>query len=250
LTPYALATIGAQGASDYEQAIPDRTTKFFTEDIARREREIGGRRESNINEALIQAGLGIMGSKSPRFLQAASEGGLSALKVYREGAKDLRQSEEAINAARAKMIESQMLRDDRKFKAANDAKKEAIELNNYGLNLAKTQSAIALQNVNAERIAQMAPYEIAESQARAQAYRTRGTTISDADQKAAEEYARGVLMQQNPPLLPGNPNYLPAFQTAVQQYLTNIRGAPGGIPAAAAAAPVTDQAEFLRIKPD
>jgi hypothetical protein len=235
LTPYALATIGAQGASDYEQAVPDRTTKFFTEDIARREKEIGGRRESNINEALIQAGLGIMASKSPRFLQAAGEGGLSALKVYREGAKDLRQSEEAINAARAKMIEAEMLRDDRKFKAASDARKEAIDLNNYGLNLAKTKSAIAFQDVQAQRIAQMAPYEIAESQARAQAYRTRGTTISDADQKAAEEYARGVLMQQNPPLLPGNPNYLPAFQTAVQQYLTQIRGAQGGIPAAAAA---------------
>jgi hypothetical protein len=193
LTPYALATIGAQGASDYEQAIPDRTTKFFTEDIARREREIGGRRESNINEALIQAGLGIMGSKSPRFLQAASEGGLSALKVYREGAKDLRQSEEAINAARAKMIESQMLRDDRKFKAASDARKEAIELNNYGLNLAKTQSAIALQNVNAQRIAQMAPYEIAESQARAEAYRNRPAgldkTIATPDQIAQARVA-------------------------------------------------------------
>jgi hypothetical protein len=188
-----LATIGAQGASDYEQAIPDRTTKFFTEDIARREREIGGRRESNINEALIQAGLGIMGSKSPRFLQAASEGGLSALKVYREGAKDLRQSEEAINAARAKMIESQMLRDDRKFKAASDARKEAIELNNYGLNLAKTQSAIALQNVNAQRIAQMAPYEIAESQARAEAYRNRPAgldkTIATPDQIAQARVA-------------------------------------------------------------
>jgi len=63
-----------------------------------------------------------------------------------------------------------MLRDDRKFKASNDAKKEAIELRNYGLNLAKTDSAIALQNVNAQRIAQMIPYEIAESQARAAAY--------------------------------------------------------------------------------
>jgi hypothetical protein len=174
LTPYALATIGAQGVSDYEQANPDRTTKFFTEDIARREKGIEGRRGSNINEALIQAGLGMMGSRSPYFLQGVSEGGLSGLKVYREGAKDLRESEEAINAARAKMVEAQMLRDDRKYKAASDARKEAIDLNNYGLNLAKTQSAIALQNVQTKRLAQMAPYEIAESQARAAAYGLRG----------------------------------------------------------------------------
>jgi hypothetical protein len=240
LTPYALATIGAQGASDYEQAVPDRTTKFFTEDIARREADIEKRRATNINDTLIQAGLGAMRAK-PKFRGSAGlfevigEGGQAGFDVFRQGRKDIMQSEEAINAARAKMIEAEMLRDDRKYKAASDARKEAIELNNYGLNLAKTKSAIAFQDVQAQRIAQMAPYEIAESQARAEAYRTRGTTISDADQKAAEEYARGVLMQQNPPLLPGNPNYLPAFQTAVQQYLTQIRGAQGGIPAAAAA---------------
>jgi hypothetical protein len=223
--------------SDYEQAVPERTTKFFEEDIARREGEIKGRRESNINEALIQAGLGIMGSKSPRFLQAAGEGGLSALKAYREGAKDLRQSEEALLASRAKMVEAQMLRDDRKFKAAEDAEKRAIELDKFALDRANTASAISLRNLQGSITAQEAPARQDLLRAQAEAYRARGTTISDADQKAAEEYARGVLMQQNPPLLPGNPNYLPAFQTAVQQYLTQIRGAQGGIPAAAAAAP-------------
>jgi hypothetical protein len=237
MSDYARQTARAQGLSDYEQAVPDRTTKFFTEDIARREGEIEGRRGSNINEALIQAGLGIMGSKSPRFLQAASEGGLSALKAYREGAKDIRQSEEALLASRAKMVEAQMLRDDRKFKAAEDAEKRAIELDKFALDRANTASAISLRNLQGSITAQEAPARQDLLRAQAEAYRTRGTTISDADQKAAEEYARGVLMQQNPPLLPGNPNYLPAFQTAVQQYLTQIRGAQGGIPAAAAAAP-------------
>jgi hypothetical protein len=221
--------------SEYEQAVPDRLTPFFQEAIAKREGEIEGRRGSNINEALIQAGLGIMGSKSPRFLQAASEGGLSALKSYREGAKDIRQSEEALLASRAKMAEAQMLRDDRKFKAAEDAERSARQEYTDALNLATTKNAMDYRNLMGGIAAQKAPYEIAESQARSDAYRARGTTISDADQKAAEEYARGVLMQQNPPLLPGNPNYLPAFQTAVQQYLMQIRGAPGGIPAAAAA---------------
>jgi hypothetical protein len=179
LTPYALATIGAQAASDYEQAVPDRTTKFLTEDIARREADIEKRRSTNISDALIQAGLGAMRAK-PKFggtaglFEVIGEGGQAGFDVLRQGRKDIMQSEEAINAARAKMIEAEMLRDDRKFKAASDARKEAIDLNNYGLNLAKTDSAIALQNVNAQRIAQMIPYEIAESQARAAAYGLRG----------------------------------------------------------------------------
>jgi hypothetical protein len=93
--------------SDYEQAVPDRLTPFLQEAITKREGDIEGRRGSNINEALIQAGLGMMGTKSPNFLQGISEGGLGGLKVYREGAKDIRQSEEALLSARAKMMESQ-----------------------------------------------------------------------------------------------------------------------------------------------
>jgi len=96
-----------------------------------------------------------------------------------------------------------------------------------------------LRTLQANIAAQKAPYEIQESQARAKAYGARGTGISDADQKAAEAYASSVLMQQNPPLLPGNPNYLPAFQAAVQQYLSQIRAPQSGIPAAAAAAPAS-----------
>jgi hypothetical protein len=178
LTPYALATIGAQGASDYEQAVPDRTTKYFTEDIARREADIEKRRATNINDALIQAGLGAMRAK-PKFRGSAGlfevigEGGQAGFDVLRQGRKDIMQSEEAINAARAKMVEAEMLRDDRKYKAASDARKEAIELNNYGLNLAKTQSAIALQNVNAQVAAQKLPAEIGLLESQAYALRNR-----------------------------------------------------------------------------
>ena len=142
LTPYALSTIGAQAASDYAQANPDRLTPFFQEAIAKREGDIEKRRATNINDALIQAGLGAMRAK-PKFRGSAGlfevigEGGQAGFDVLRQGRKDIRESEEAINAARAKMVEAQMLMDDRKFKAASDARKEAIELNNYGLNRAK-----------------------------------------------------------------------------------------------------------------
>jgi len=188
MSDYARQTARAQGLSDYEQAVPDRTTKFFTEDIARREGEIEGRRGSNINEALIQAGLGIMGSKSPRFLQAAGEGGLSALKAYREGAKDIRQSEEALLASRAKMVEAQMLRDDRKFKAAEDAEKRAIELDKFALDRANTASAISLRNLTGSITAQEAPARQDLLRAQAEAYRNRPAgldkTIANPDQIA------------------------------------------------------------------
>jgi hypothetical protein len=198
LTPYALATIGAQGASDYEQAVPDRTTKYFTEDIARREADIEKRRSTNINDALIQAGLGAMRAK-PKFRGSAGlfevigEGGQAGFDVLRQGRKDIMQSEEAINAARAKMVEAEMLRDDRKYKAASDARKEAIELNNYGLNLAKTQSALALQNIQAQAAAQKLPAEIGLLESQAYALRNRPAgldkTIATPDQIAQARVA-------------------------------------------------------------
>jgi hypothetical protein len=188
LTAEARQTARTRGMSEYEQAVPDRLTPFFQEAIAKREGEIEGRRGSNINEALIQAGLGIMGSKSPRFLQAASEGGLSALKSYREGAKDIRQSEEALLASRAKMAEAQTLRDDRKFKAAEDAERSARQEYTDALNLATTKNAMDYRNLMGSIAAQKAPYEIAESQARSQAYLNRPAgvdkTIANPDQIA------------------------------------------------------------------
>lgn len=188
MTPAQLQDIRTKGTQAYEQAVPDRLAPFIADTVARREREIEGRRGSNINEALIQAGLGIMGSKSPRFLQAASEGGLSALKSYREGAKDLRQSEEALLAARSKMVEAQMLRDDRKFKAAEDAEKRALELDKIAVDRANTQSAINLRTLQANIAAQKAPAEIGVLQAQEYAYRNRPAgvdkTIANPDQIA------------------------------------------------------------------
>lgn len=137
-SPEEIGAARARKISEFEQAVPDRATPFFQEDIARRERDIEGRRESNINEALIQAGLGIMGSKSPRFLGAVSEGGTAGLNALRQGRKDIMQSEDALRAARAKMIESQMLRDQGKFAAGKEARAEAKEDYDRGLSLYNT----------------------------------------------------------------------------------------------------------------
>jgi hypothetical protein len=137
-SPEEIGAARARKIAEFEQAVPDRATTFFQEDIARRERDIEGRRESNINEALIQAGLGIMKSKSPRFLGALGEGGESGLNALRQGRKDIMQGEEALRAARAKMIESQMLRDQGKFAAGKEARAEAKEDYDRGLSLYNT----------------------------------------------------------------------------------------------------------------
>jgi hypothetical protein len=193
MSDYARQTARAQGLSDYEQAVPDRLTGFFTEDIARREADIEKRRATNINDALIQAGLGAMRAK-PKFggtaglFEVIGEGGQAGFNVLREGRKDLRQSEEANNAARAKMIEAQMLRDDRKFKAAEDAEKRAIELDKFAMDRANTESAIALRNLQGSITAQEAPARQDLLRAQAEAYRNRPAgldkTIATPDQIA------------------------------------------------------------------
>jgi hypothetical protein len=226
--------------SDYEQAVPDRTTKFFTEDIARREADIEKRRATNINDALIQAGLGAMRAR-PKFsgtaglFEVIGEGGQAGFNVLREGRKDLRQSEEANNAARAKMIEAQMLRDDRKFKAAEDAEKRAIELDKFALDRANTESAITLRNLQGSITAQEAPARQDLLRAQAEAYRTKNTGVSTAQQNAANEYAQQKLIANG--ILPNNPNYASEYARYRNENLTDILQLGTGIPAAGAAAP-------------
>jgi hypothetical protein len=121
----------ARKIAEFEQAVPDRATPFFQEDISRREKDIEGRRESNINQALIRAGLGIA---KKGVIAGAGEG----LDSYQQGEKDIRQSREAMFAAKAKMIESQTLRDQGKFGAGKEARAEAKEDYDRALSLYNT----------------------------------------------------------------------------------------------------------------
>jgi len=142
-SPEEISAARARKIAEFEQAVPDRATPFYQEDIARREKDIEGRRESNINEALIQAGLAAMRAK-PKFggsaglFEVIGTGGQEGFNVLRQGRKDINQSEEALRAARAKMIESQTLRDQGKFAAGKEARAEANEDYNRALALYNT----------------------------------------------------------------------------------------------------------------
>jgi hypothetical protein len=252
MSDYARQTARAQGLSDYEQAVPDRLTDFFTQDIARREADIEKRRATNINDALIQAGLGAMRAK-PKFggtaglFEVIGEGGQAGFNVLREGRKDLRQSEEANNAARAKMIEAQMLRDDRKFKAAEDAEKRAIELDKFAMDRANTESAIALRNLQGSITAQEAPARQDLLRAQAEAYRNRPAgldkTIATPDQ-IAQAKIRAMTDLAASGVKSPTPAQIDAATDAILGQ-SGLRRVMAGIPAAAAMPTAIDYSQAI-----
>lgn len=146
----------------YASSVPYRFG--FLEDQLKSEAEkLRGREQSNINEALIQAGLGIMGSKSPRFLGAVSEGGLAALGAYRQGQKDIREGERALLQSRIKAAEAQSLYDKDKMAAGNAARAEAISLAKTGAELQSTESANLLRALQGQTALARESREAAES---------------------------------------------------------------------------------------
>ena len=175
-TEQELATSRAAGRTQYEQEVPYRLG-FLEEEIAKRGRDVAGRRESNINEALIQAGLGIMGSKSPRFLQAVSEGGLSGLNAYRQGVKDIRAAEDSLLTARTESAKAQMLYDQNKMGAGEKAEQRGLDAFKRSQELANTQNAAI---VRTQEAMQKGPYYGAlteQALAQAEHFRNKPTGI-------------------------------------------------------------------------
>lgn len=125
----------------YKEDVPFRLG-YLEKEMADRAKEMAGRRESNINEALIQAGLGIMGSKSPRFLQAVSEGGTAGLRAYQQGAKDIRASEDLLRQSKIDYNKAQMLYDQGKFNEGDKARQQSIDEYKRGMERANTQDAM------------------------------------------------------------------------------------------------------------
>jgi hypothetical protein len=228
----------------YGEKVPFRYG-FLEKDIAKREKDIEGRRASNINEALIQTGLGIMGSKSPRFLQAAGEAGTAGLNAYRQGLKDIREGERDILQSKTAFANAQTLYDQGKFTAGERAEEKANKQYERGLTRLNTESAILARNqnqatqaaqlnqqgqvaqfnagiaaLNAQREAAKLPYELGVLREQAgyysrmpNAYGGAGANrLSDADQNKAEEAARTRA------LMSGKPFGSAEYQALYNQY--------------------------------
>jgi hypothetical protein len=196
---------------------------FLKEDIEKRQKDVAGRRQSNINEALMEAGLRIAASKSPRFLGAVGEGGLGALKSYKEGVSDIRKAEEAITQSKVQFAQAETLYNQNKFNAGDKKMQQAMDNEKRGLELMSTQQAARVQAISpfiqaagAEREAFLAPYL-------AGAYQTQGrsrvdTTPSPTEIKAAKDLAMADLLK-DPRVKVGTPEAERFIQERTQFYL-------------------------------
>jgi len=149
-TEQDLETAALTRQARYEEDVPFRLG-YLQKEMADRAKEMAGRKESNINEALIQAGLGIMGSKSPRFLQAVSEGGTAGLRAYQQGAKDIRASEDLLRQSRIDYNKAQMLYDQGKFNEGDKARQQSIDEYKRGMERANTQDAMVTRRIATEQ---------------------------------------------------------------------------------------------------
>ena len=225
-TPQEIETERAAREIRYGEKVPFRMG-FLEKEIGKREKDIEGRRSSNINEALIQTGLGVMRSKSPRFLGALGEGGTEGLSAYRQGLKDIREGEKDILQSKVSLANSQTLYDQGKFTAGEKAEEKSYKQYERGISRLNSESAIIARNqsqflqeaqlrqqgevaqntsgLNALKIQmekQKLPYEISETQARtgyynrmpnAQGGRGADYTPSPSEIKTAQELARNLV---------------------------------------------------------
>lgn len=255
-TPQEIEAARKTEEERYGEKVPFRMG-FLEKDIAKREKDIEGRKASNINEALIQTGLGVMRSKSPRFFGALGEGGTEGLSAYRQGLKDIREGEKDILQSKVSLANAQTLYDQGKYTAGEKAEEKSYKQYERGLSRLNSESAIIARNqnqslqeaqlnqqgevakhtagLNALRV-QMEqaklPYEI-ETQRQQAGYFSRmpqphmggrgaDYTPSPAEIKTAQELARNSVMQE---IVSGKSNVKlmsPEFNQLVEQRTQEI----------------------------
>lgn len=230
MTEEQLMAARAAGARQYEQEMPDRLTPMMEQEIAARQERLGKEKGSNLNTALMQAGLAIMGNRSPYGMQAIGQGGLEGLKTYREGKKDIEQGEAELTKARIAAAQAQSLYAQGKYAAGDKALDRANDIEAKAL--AKQQSDLAVMASAQDRAMAQAefPYKLREYNAKinqanalSEYYRSGGrnaggaSRLSDGDQKAAEDAAKSAALMQG--FLPGTPQYKQLFDAVYMDEL-------------------------------
>jgi len=128
----------AAGREKYSREVPFRREQEQAR-IAERERALEGERASNVNMALMEAGLGMMASRAPRGIQGVAEGGLKGLSALRSGKQDIKKSEAYLDQARDNFARAQELYDQQKYAAGDRALARAQQREASGLALANAQ---------------------------------------------------------------------------------------------------------------
>ena len=185
---------------------------------------------------MIQAGLGIMGSKSPRFLGAVSEGGLAALRAYKEGQKDIRDSERALVQSRIKAAEAQSLYDKDKFAAGDKKRAQSLEYAKTAADLQNTESAAVARTLQGQVALSREAREAAESPSNI-AYRQALARQADALATAKQAPTQADIIAAKAQVKSAFPNLSgPQFEAQVAQVLAaqgksyNVPGVATGVP--------------------
>ena len=253
LSPEAQAAAQARGEAAYKEKTPFRLG-FLEDAMKERESEIKGAKDTAFNNMLMQAGAGIMKSKSPYFLSALGEGSEAGLAAYQQGIKDLRASRDALLQSKIAFANAQTLYDQGKTSAGEKERERALAMNDRSLTLANSQFAtyakVQENRREEEKLAlekRFAPYKEKYYGALANQANYRGSgaaanKLSDADQKAAEEYANRTALMQNYKL--GTPEFEAARNRIYQEEILR-RAAGADYRASAPPAAGTGGVEFV-----
>jgi hypothetical protein len=194
-----------QGIEALRTALPDTASTALADYIGKQEGQMKGQRESNLNMALMQAGLGMMGSRARSGIQGIAEGGLEGLKSYRQGMAELQKGEQQIELARIKMAE------------AKDARERGL----FDLSLKEEANANEMFKQGQEAKYRAGSILAAVESARRPTGRTADVTPSPAEVKSVREQVQQALTAQF--LNSGkkfDPNS-PEFKNAVEQEIAN-----------------------------
>jgi hypothetical protein len=258
LNPEEQAAAQARGEAAYEKKTPFRLG-FLEESMKERQGELDRMKDTAFNNMLMQTGAGIMKSKSPYFLSALGEGSEAGLAAYQQGVKDMRASKDALLQSKVAFANAQTLYDQGKTSAGERERDRADKLNSRGLELANSKFAV-YKNIQDnkredEKMAmerELLPVKKQLYGAQANYYNQAGSAkgaagnkLSDADQKAAEEYANSTALMQGNKL--GTPEFEKArnriYQEEILRRAAGVSYQPGASPAAG-----TGGVEFLGFK--
>ena len=195
------------GIAALREALPDTASQAMADYIRKQEGQMEGQRQSNLNMALMQAGLGMMGSRARSGIQGIAEGGLEGLKSYRAGLAEMQKGEQQIELARMKMAE------------AKDARERGL----YDLSLKEEATAMDMFKQGQDAKYRAGSILAAVESAQRPTGRTVDTTPSQAEIKTAEENARNNLTTQmlatGQKLDINSPQYVQALQLEMQRLL-------------------------------
>jgi hypothetical protein len=182
-TEAEIAGTRKRASDEFEQTMPDRTSELLNERILRKTEQLQKDKDMSFNEALFAAGAAILSAPGGGGMKWAGEGLKAFGQTMAQGKKDVRKSQDLIDQANIDLAQAQSLRDQGKLAAADKAENKAFDRFAQGRALAQSDAALSLQQFTAKITAAKAPYEMAETGAKAGYYQAAAATAGMAKQK-------------------------------------------------------------------